>query len=316
MIPLTACTSPISSRINDPSASCAESLAATPRSIARPITAGITAWSSSRRCRRTSRRRGCATGPFAIHHRNRPGDRWSAVPGWSRGSWRTAPTVRERGQERTLFGVGQEAAAEAPREADRGGGAGGVHPYDDLARLAVEAKADWNARRPAGSTNTWASQRAGWTGSSIRADRLVAADRRARRPRRPAGGAEQGSAPTVSIVSDGPGFRSVDHQGQGAGAALARVVGRHLGRRTRPRHPVDGELEAPGDDVPAHDVGVVRDRQPHGAPGVRDGDPGGRPCRPHAGARRQRQGVAALGAGRVPAAARRGPGRGTAGRCR
>ena len=51
-----------------------------------------------------------------------------------------------------------------------------------------------NAVAPAASMNTWSSQRAGWTGSSIRADRPVAADPDARCPRRPAGGAEQGRA--------------------------------------------------------------------------------------------------------------------------
>ena len=44
--------------------------------------------------------------PFASHHRNRAGDRWSAVPGWSRGRRRTAqarlPDVSDASRFRRL----------------------------------------------------------------------------------------------------------------------------------------------------------------------------------------------------------------------
>ena len=67
------------------------SLAATPRSIARPITNGITAWLLIQTMPKNMPSSRVRHWPLAIHHRKRTADRWSAVPGWSRGSGRTRP---------------------------------------------------------------------------------------------------------------------------------------------------------------------------------------------------------------------------------
>ncbi len=90
MIPLAAWTSPIAAIRPAYFTSSLESFAATPRSIARPITAGITACALIQAIPKSipiTRVRHC---PFASHHSSRPADRWSATPGWSRGRTRTA----------------------------------------------------------------------------------------------------------------------------------------------------------------------------------------------------------------------------------
>ena len=91
MMPLPACTSPTPNSSAAHSSSAEVSRAATPRSIARPMIAGITAWAlihTTPNSMPMTRVRHCWR---AIHHKNLPGDRWSGVPGWSRGRWRTVP---------------------------------------------------------------------------------------------------------------------------------------------------------------------------------------------------------------------------------
>ena len=83
--------------------SSAESWSATPRSIARPRTNGITAWVLIQMMPKSMPSARVCHCPLASHHRYRPGDRWSAVPGWSRGSLRTRPTVRTSGKVSDRF---------------------------------------------------------------------------------------------------------------------------------------------------------------------------------------------------------------------
>ena len=75
MIPLTAWTRPISSMIRAYFTSSLVSLAATPRSIARPITAGITACVLIQTMPKSIPMTRVRHWPLAIHHRNAPGDR-------------------------------------------------------------------------------------------------------------------------------------------------------------------------------------------------------------------------------------------------
>ena len=85
MMPLAAWTSPIANIRPAYFTSSLESRAATPRSIARPITAGITACALIQAIPKSipiTRVRHC---PFAIHHSSRPADRWSAIAGMVEG---------------------------------------------------------------------------------------------------------------------------------------------------------------------------------------------------------------------------------------
>ena len=94
MMPLTACTSPIASITPAYMSSAWPSLADTPRSIARPITAGITACALIQTMPQAIPSTRVCHWPLATHHRNRLGDLTSAVPGWSRGRRRTPPSLR------------------------------------------------------------------------------------------------------------------------------------------------------------------------------------------------------------------------------
>ena len=60
--------------------------------MARPSTAGITAWLLIQTMPKNIPPSSVGNCPRATHHRKRPGDRWSAVPGWSRGRRRTRPS--------------------------------------------------------------------------------------------------------------------------------------------------------------------------------------------------------------------------------
>ncbi len=91
MMPDTAPTRPMPSSTADHSTSRAGSRAAMPWSIALPITAGITADEHIQMMPNVIPPSSVRAWPFAIHHRNRTADRWSAVPGSSRGSVRTRP---------------------------------------------------------------------------------------------------------------------------------------------------------------------------------------------------------------------------------
>ncbi len=65
------------------------SFAATPRSIASPTTAGIAAWHAIHTTAMRIASSMVCHCPLASHHRNRPGERESGVPGWARGRRRT-----------------------------------------------------------------------------------------------------------------------------------------------------------------------------------------------------------------------------------
>ena len=91
MMPAAACTRPMPNSTAAHSMSCWRSLAATPSSIAWPITAGITAWALIQTMPKNMPPARVGHCWRAIHHRKAPGVRVSGVPGWSRGRGRTRP---------------------------------------------------------------------------------------------------------------------------------------------------------------------------------------------------------------------------------
>ena len=173
MIPVTAWTSPRASITAAYVSSAEPSLAATPRSMARPMTAGITAWQLIQTMPNAMPPARVRHWPLAIHHRKAPGELCTAVPGWSRGRRRTAPRygAGDRSANRLLarpvssVRVPQEASAKAIALAAPSG----------LIRSTIwpgfpsRCRLTSNAVAPPDSANAWASQRAGHTGSGIAA---------------------------------------------------------------------------------------------------------------------------------------------------
>ena len=74
MIPATAWTTPISSITPPHSSRASGSLAATPRSIARPMTAGMKACELIQMMPKTMPMTSVRHWALAIHHNSRPGD--------------------------------------------------------------------------------------------------------------------------------------------------------------------------------------------------------------------------------------------------
>ena len=106
MMPATAWTSPMPNSTAAHWTSCSRSFAATPSSIAWPMTAGITAWAHIQTMPKNIPPARVGHCLRAIHQRKAPGVRVSATPGWSRGSLRTRPTVRtEPLRQRIVFAV-------------------------------------------------------------------------------------------------------------------------------------------------------------------------------------------------------------------
>ena len=81
MIPLAAWTRPMPNSRPAYFSRASVSLAATPSSMARPITAGSTAWLLIQTMPKHIPPSSVCRWPLAIHHRKRTADRWSAVPG-------------------------------------------------------------------------------------------------------------------------------------------------------------------------------------------------------------------------------------------
>ena len=81
MMPLAAWTSPIANIRPAYFRSAWESCAVTPLSMARPMTAGITAWALIHAMPKSIPISRVCHWPFANHQSSRPGDLWSARPG-------------------------------------------------------------------------------------------------------------------------------------------------------------------------------------------------------------------------------------------
>ena len=157
--------------------------------------------------------------------------------------------------------------------------------------------------RPPDSMKTWSSQRAGWSGSSIRrtgpSPRIRARGRHAEPPAAPSSGVP----PTVSMRSDVPGFARSGRTTR-VSVPVLPSPGWSAGTRSANRTAAPpGRRRARGSGTrrtAATDVGVVGDRQRDRPAAVRDRRAGpAPPCCPQAGRAGSAQRVAALGPRRV-----------------
>ena len=236
------------------STSCCWSLSATPRSIARPSTAGITAWHDIHTMPNAMPPARVGSCCRASHQRNRSGERWSGVPGSATGSVLTGPILGSATGGDESFSVEQGRHDEVGRP---------VLEVPSVAQHRVLPAGDQDVLDvgPAGQARTKSADRAG---GAIRSSvPCTTSTRRPRRSTRSVGSTHGFSATTQRTCGSSPARSAARPPSEWPTSATGRSPCRsrdlldrppRVHHRRRPRvppavgveEPVHGEPRLPG----------------------------------------------------------------------